>query len=62
MQQWHKGPRLKTTATFEEGNNWQRHQRTRQETGAMSEKPEDIILEDHWAGDIEASCRDFQQV
>jgi hypothetical protein len=43
MQQGLKGLKPKTAAMFEEdSDSWKRHQRTKQETGAMSEKPEDI--------------------
>jgi hypothetical protein len=39
MQHQNKGPRLKWAATSEEGeDNWKWHQRTEQETGAMSGK------------------------
>jgi hypothetical protein len=42
--QWHKGLRHNMSATFEGGDdNQQRHQRTKQETGATSGKQEDII-------------------
>jgi hypothetical protein len=44
MQQWHKEPMRMTEATSEEGvDNRQRHQKTKQETGAMSGKQGDII-------------------
>jgi hypothetical protein len=38
-----KEPRLKTSATFEEGDKRQRYQRTKQETGATFGKREDIV-------------------
>jgi hypothetical protein len=41
---WNKEPRFKTAALSEEGeDNQQWHQRTKQETGAMSGKQVDII-------------------
>jgi hypothetical protein len=55
--------RLKAGATSGEGNyNWQWHQRIKQETGAMSEKPEDIIRDpgtNFQVGSHGASSRDF---
>jgi hypothetical protein len=60
--QWCKEPRHETAATSEEGeDNRQRHQRTKQETWAMSGKREDIRgpRTNSRVGDHEASRRDF---
>jgi hypothetical protein len=43
IHQWNKGPRHKTAAMSEEGEDiWQWQQRTKRETGATSVKREDI--------------------
>jgi hypothetical protein len=64
-QQGNKEPRPKTAATPEEGDdNLQRHQRTKQETGATSWKREDIrqdLREKHRARVLEANSRIFHQ-
>jgi hypothetical protein len=44
MQQWNKAPRLNRATKSEEAeDNWQQHQRMKQETEAMSGKQGDIL-------------------
>jgi hypothetical protein len=65
MQQQNKGLRLKTAATSEKGeDNLQQHQRTKQETRAMTGKREDILWcswKNHYAGDQEANSWAFDE-
>jgi hypothetical protein len=60
MQQWHEEPRPETATTWQ-----QEDRRPLPQTVTTFWKQEGKqwdLLEDHWAGDIEARCRDFHRV
>jgi hypothetical protein len=59
MQKWHKGPGPKTATTWQHTDKGPMRQTATTSWKQKDNQPDP--LEDHRAGDREASCRDFQR-